>query len=168
MLLPALDALEAPLGPIKTTASCQTAHVTAWQTLGDVTSKYGEKGVLGKIIFALAQPWSTQHFRGPLHRCYNTDRTMPQASIARPASPIALGLPQLTEPADAWFFKALAAEFLATLLFLFITISTAGVRGCTSPRLRRGSQPCSHWLVPAFDAMQRNDSELLSSCSHSC
>ena len=48
----------------------------------------------------------------------------------REAKPIALGLPTLAESFDEDFAKAVGAEFLATLLFLFITISTAGVVLC--------------------------------------
>ena len=44
----------------------------------------------------------------------------------REPKPVALGLPTLTETLDEDFAKAVGAEFLATLLFLFITISTAG------------------------------------------
>lgn len=76
---------------------------------------------------------------------------MPQSSIARPSSPIALGFPQLLEPADAWFLKAVAAEFLATLLFLFITISTAGERCCPSPRIALLLTALLDLLVPALD-----------------
>jgi hypothetical protein len=69
--------------------------------------------------------------------CWQVDSTMPKRSIAQPSAPIALGIPQLTEGIDAWFIKAVLVEFLATLLFLFISISTAGRLGI-----------CAAWALP--------------------
>ena len=57
-----------------------------------------------------------------------------RGTIAQPRKPVALGFPIFTEALDESFVKACAAEFLATLLFLFITISTAGTCFSASSR----------------------------------
>lgn len=53
-------------------------------------------------------------------------------TIAEPRKPIALGTPVWTETLDENLFKACAAEFLGTLLFLFFSISAAGERSPAS------------------------------------
>ena len=58
-------------------------------------------------------------------------------SIAEPRKPIALGTPVWTETLDEKLFKACAAEFLGTLLFLFFSVSAAGERSPASSAVPR-------------------------------
>ena len=81
---------------------------------------------------------------------------MPKRSIAQPSAPIALGMPQLAEGIDAWFIKAVLVEFLATLLFLFISISTAGRLGDWPPLC---TAPWPRLLVLLLSALRASPSE---------
>ena len=88
-----------------------------------------------------------------------------RGTLAQPRTPVALGVPVFTEALDESFVKACAAEFLATLLFLFIAISTAGTRFSASSR---AAVLTTQLLLHITQAAALNNSTLTVALTLSC